>query len=79
MFLFVVVEPEDLIDKVDDFGDLVLPAPSGAPPLESFIHHPLAIKDPVITFYAEESLILLGEAIFSRGDIHRVIECFLAN
>ena len=78
-FLVVVVEPEDLIEKVDVFGDLILPAPFGAPPLESFLHHPLAIEDPVITFYAEDSRILLGEAIFSPGDIHGVIQSFLAN
>jgi hypothetical protein len=78
-FLVVVVEPEDLIEKVNVFGDLVLPAPFWAPPLKSFIHHPLAIEDPVITFYAEHCGILLGEAIFSPGDIHRVIESFLAN
>ena len=78
-FLVVVVEPEYLIEKVNVFGDLVLPAPFWAPPLKSFIHHPLAIEDPVITFYAEHCGILLGEAIFSPGDIHRVIESFLAN
>ena len=76
-FLVVVVEPEYLIEKVNVFGDLVLHAPFGAPSLESFIHHPLAIEDPVITFYAEDSRILLGEAIFRPGDIHRVIKSFL--
>jgi hypothetical protein len=78
-FLVVVIEPKNLIEKVDVFGGLILSTPFGAPSLESFIHHPLAIEDPVITFYAEDSRILLGEAIFSPGDIHRIIESFLAN